>query len=277
MHPLAQTALTFLYISSTWKSAACSGMGIVGGKEVKPHSSPWMVSIQCNNHHFCGGTLIKDQWVLTAAHCKRQCEKPASMTVLLGAHSLTKEKDTVRMGIEKPFIPGTFSLKTKADDIMLIKLEKRVKTKGKKIKVKDLPKDGKDVPVGTSCQVTGWGRTRKEANEASDTLRGVEVKIEDRDLCRCLYNKNPMITEDMLCAGNKKTKADACQGDSGGPLVCKKALVGIVSGGYGCGDPKKPGVYTRLSKKHLSWIKSIIKNQYNTTISEGYVSPNAFP
>ncbi|KAG7476685.1 hypothetical protein MATL_G00085550 [Megalops atlanticus] len=277
MHLLAQTVLTFLCMSSTWKPTACSGMGIIGGKEIKPHSCPWMVSIQYENRHLCGGTLIKDQWVLTAAHCKSHFKKPASVTVLLGAHSLTKEKDTVRMRIEKTFEPRTFNLKTKADDIMLIKLEKRVKTKGKKIKVKDLPKDGKDVPAGTSCQVIGWGVTRKEANNPSDTLQGVEVKIEDRDLCRCLYNKNPTITEDMLCAGNKKTKADACQGDSGGPLVCKKALVGVVSGGSGCGDPKKPGVYTRLSKTHLSWIKNIIKNQYNITTSEGDVSPNAFP
>ncbi|XP_064164924.1 granzyme K-like [Anguilla rostrata] len=144
-------------------------------------------------------------------------------------------------------------------------LKKKVKAKGKKIRVKDLPKSGKDVPVGTSCQVTGWGVTKEKVRVASNTLQGVEVKIEGRDLCSCYYNSNPVITQDMLCAGNKKAKADACWGDSGGPLLCKKMLVGVVSGGHGCGDPKKPGVYTRLSERHLSWIKKIIKHRSNIT------------
>ena len=58
------------------------------------------------------------------------------------------------------------------------------------------------------------------------------------------------------------------QGDSGGPLLCKKVLVGVVSGGTGCGDPKKPGVYTRLSDRHLRWIENMIEHRSNTSISQ---------
>ena len=60
-------------------------------------------------------------------------------------------------------------------------------------------------------------------------------------------------------------KRSCFQGDSGGPLECNKNVVGLVSGGAGCGDPKKPGVYTRLSEKHMSWINKIIKGQSNNT------------
>ncbi|KAG5834093.1 hypothetical protein ANANG_G00257600 [Anguilla anguilla] len=228
MSPLGPAAWIFLQIFSSWKSAACSEEGIIGGKEVKPHSSPWMVSLQSSGKHVCGGVLIKDQWVLTAAHCESEFGQCTAVEAVLGAHSLQKDRDAERLGVQECIKSRTFNKNTRADDIMLIKLKKKVKAKGKKI-------------------------------------RGVEVKIEDRDLCNCYYNSNPVITQDMLCAGNKKAKADACWGDSGGPLICKKLLVGVVSGGHGCGDPKKPGVYTRLSDRHLSWIKTIIKKRSNIT------------
>lgn len=69
----------------------------------------------------------------------------------------------------------------------------------------------------------------------------------------------------MLTCMKGQMFVDLFQGDSGGPLECKKAFVGLVSGGLGCGNPKKPGVYTRFSKRHLDWIHKIIKHQSNTT------------
>ncbi|XP_076139273.1 granzyme K isoform X2 [Alosa pseudoharengus] len=188
------------------------------------------------------------------------------VTVLLGAHSLKNEKNTIRVGIERCEIPRTFRMTTKADDIMLMKLKDKVKVKKEKVKTVKLPKSHKDIPSKTKCQVTGWGVTDPNGKKASDTLKYVEVSIIERDYCTCLYNQNPVITEDMLCAGNKKPQHDACLGDSGGPLECNKNLVGLVSGGLGCGDPKKPGVYTRLSEKHMSWINNIIKRQSNSTV-----------
>eukprot|EP00063_Salmo_salar_P013933 XP_013988768.1 PREDICTED: granzyme K-like [Salmo salar] len=261
--PLLQTALL---IASVWKLAACSEVTIVGGHEVKPHSRPWMVSLQVKNNHVCGGTLIRDQWVLTAAHCKGVFgESKKFVEAVLGAHSLTSSKNTQRVGIEEYYVPGTYSDRTKEDDIMLIKLKMKVKINSKAVKVKEVSKSGKDLQVGTQCHVTGWGVVSATGSMPSDTLQGAEVDILDRKLCDCFYNRNPVITQDMLCASNNKRQADACKGDSGGPLECKKAFVGLVSGGLGCGNPKKPGVYTRFSKRHLDWIHKIIKHQSNTT------------
>ncbi|KAG5272041.1 hypothetical protein AALO_G00161000 [Alosa alosa] len=243
-----------------------AGVSIVGGKDVKAHSKPWMVSIQSKKEHICGGVLIQDQWVLTAAHCQKSFSSLGDVTVLLGAHSLKNEKNTIRVGIERCEIPRTFSMTTKADDIMLMKLKDKVKVKKEKVKTVKLPKSHKDIPSKTKCQVTGWGVTDPNGKKASDTLKYVEVSIIERDYCACLYKQNLVITEDMLCAGNKKPLHDACLGDSGGPLECNKNLVGLVSGGSGCGDPKKPGVYTRLSEKQMSWINNIIKRQSNSTV-----------
>nr|XP_015195711.1 PREDICTED: granzyme K-like isoform X1 [Lepisosteus oculatus] len=261
MFTWSQFVLDVLYVSAI-SLATGSGSEIVGGREVKAHSSPWMVSIQVSEKHVCGGTLIKSQWVLTAAHCELTFN--GTITALLGAHSLSKkEKYKQRLEIEKCFKHPDFDKKTKLNDIMLMKLKKKVK--GKKISTKSLPKSKKDIKNGKQCTVRGWGTKNEKIVKISDTLQVADVIIVDRALCNRYYKGNPIITENMLCAGNKKEKEDACQGDSGGPLLCSNDFVGIVSGGGGCGNPEKPGVYTRLSKKYLSWIAAIMKQNTNVT------------
>ncbi|XP_051956731.1 granzyme K-like [Xyrauchen texanus] len=245
--------LVFAFLSV----AVCSDVSIVGGKEVKKHQS-WMVSIQKEQFHVCGGILIQNQWVLTSAQC---IEKPIeSVTVLIGTLSLKNNKGSQRVGILSYEYPKTFNEKTKKDDIMLIKLNKKVKAKPKKI-----PKKEQDVPPGTNCVVKGWGTTDPNVMEPSDKLQMLDVTIIDRNLCNNYYNSDPVITKDMLCAGKKLEKRGTCWGDSGGPLECKKNIVGVVSGSRGCGNPKKPTVYTFLSKRHIIWINSVLKKQLNST------------
>ncbi|XP_066502768.1 granzyme K-like [Hoplias malabaricus] len=266
MHFPQPSLLNSVLLLTVFHAAVCVDVSIVGGKEVKKHK-PWLVSIQLKHSHICGGTLIHEQWVLTAAHCKDFLEPFGSVTVLLGALSLKNSKNTQRIGVMGHKIPNTFSKATKANDIMLLKLQNKAQLKNKSVATKKLPSSGKDIPAGTKCEVSGWGRTNTESAVASDVLREVEVTVVNRDLCNCYYNKNPVITEDMLCAGNKQPGRDACSGDSGSPLECKNSIVGLVSGGNGCGEPKKPGVYTLLSKKHIFWIKTILKKQSNSTDS----------
>ncbi|XP_047661257.1 granzyme K-like isoform X1 [Tachysurus fulvidraco] len=260
MHLQQSSFLLFLILL---KATACSGSFIIGGKEVKK-PKPWMVSIQVENSHVCGGTLIHPEWVLSAAHCKILYRlKPTTM--LVGAHSLTKDKNAQRVKVQSFHIPKTFSNKTKVDDIMLLKLQDKVQLKKKIVEVRTISKSGKDILAGTKCVVSGWGTTQVEAPKFSATLQEVEVTVIDRELCNCYYNSNPKITDDMLCAGNKQGNKDACWGDSGGPLECQKSIVAVVSGGNGCGNPKKPGVYTLLSKRHISWINTILKKFSNST------------
>lgn len=158
-------------------------------------------------------------------------------TVLIGAHSLTKDKYAVRVKIQSVHIPETFSTDTKVDDIMLLKvrhfraryglpkrmhkgfrlkndaffqLQHKVQIKKNKVDVKKIPEPGKDIPAGTKCEVRGWGVTSPEHKKPSDILREVEVTVVDRKLCSCYYNNKPKITDDMLCAGNEQGHKDAC-------------------------------------------------------------------
>ncbi|NWR73613.1 GRAA protein, partial [Centropus unirufus] len=231
---------------------------IIGGTEVAPHSRPFMALI-CgeNGKPICGGALIKENWVLTAAHCSMERGK-----VILGAHSQkAKEKEKQIILIGKQIRYPCYSPSTKENDIMLLQLQKRAKL-NKAVKLIPLPASDEDPKPGTTCTVTGWGQTHNRRKELSDTLREVNITVISRQTCndRRHYNKKPVITENMICAGAKNGGKDSCSGDSGGPLRCNNVMRGITSFGKPnrCGAVDGPGVYTRLTKKYLQWIRETI-------------------
>ncbi|XP_044537045.1 granzyme A [Gracilinanus agilis] len=235
-----------------------SCVDIIGGNEVFPHSRPYMALIH-NKNDFCGGALIKENWVITAAHCNTK----ASSKVILGAHSSKKAEPeqqikTIKQHIPYPcWVPSTHS-----GDLKLLQLTDKVKIT-KAVKTLKLPQNAKDIKPGTICKVAGWGQINNTKKTQSETLREVNVTVIDRKICndKHHYNFDPVIGLDMICAGNLKGGKDSCNGDSGGPLICKDNFVGITSFGLPgkCGVPQGPGVYTRLTKEHLNWIKNTIK------------------
>ncbi|CAI9624484.1 unnamed protein product [Staurois parvus] len=115
--------------------------------------------------------------------------------------------------------------------------------------------------AGTHCSTAGWGVTDIKHPKLSDVLREVNLTIVTNNTCSKAYSKatkKVIITSSMICAGPlKKRKDDTCQGDSGGPLICNNKFTGIVSFGNKCGNPKFPGVYTRLTNKYLNWIREV--------------------
>ncbi|XP_043920357.1 granzyme A-like [Protopterus annectens] len=122
-----------------------------------------------------------------------------------------------------------------------------------------LPQPLKDLKDGTICNVAGWGKTSKFSPKLSDKLRGVNVIVIHRAICNSPkhWNLHPAVTQNMLCAGDKKGKQDACTVDTGGPLVCSGMLRGITSV-TACGSTKKPTIYTFLGKKLISWIQETL-------------------
>ncbi|XP_061117503.1 granzyme A-like [Conger conger] len=237
---------------------AGEGAEIIGGKEVPPHSLPFMALLQnSEGKQFCGGTLIDLQWVLTAAHCRNVSR------VLLGVHVRSKSEmeyrqlQKVKHSVLHPF----YDSYSKVNDLMLLKLDRKAK-KTKAVRPLTLPPPVQDVPAGTGCVVAGWGAT-KNGGVMSDVLMSANVTVIDRALCNSkdYYNLDPIITNEMLCAGYKdKRPVDTCQGDSGGPLLCEGKLRGVTSFGKKCGLKKKPGVYAVLTKKQTQWIHKTIKS-----------------
>ncbi|CAO2591063.1 Granzyme B(G,H) [Lemmus lemmus] len=198
----------------------------------------------------CGGFLVKDNFVLTAAHCMG-----SSMKVILGAHNIRfKEKTWQIIPVAQPIPHPDYNQSLdNSSDIMLLKLERKAK-RTRAVKPLNLPRSNVHVKPGDVCYVAGWGRLAP-MGKLSDTLQEVELTVQKDQECEArfphLYKKTIQI-----CVGDPKINHSASPGDSGGPLVCKKAAAGIASYGYENGSA--PCAFIRVSS-FLSWIKKTMK------------------
>ncbi|XP_059199602.1 granzyme E-like [Centropristis striata] len=236
--------------------SGASESGIVHGKVSKPHSRPYMASLQIRGHHTCGGILIREDFVLTAAHCKNS----EPLTVVLGAHDIRKkEKSQQRIQVAKyhqhPDFTGQFD-----NDIMLLELKENAKL-NKYVKAIGLPeKDGK-IPANNICTVAGWGQTADD-EPASNVLKEATEKIQSPSECKKKWKV--FIPKQMLCTKFDKKKGGVCQGDSGGPLLCNSKPQGITAftAKGDCNNPKYPHVFTKVSF-FLPWIQKVMKGPGN--------------
>ncbi|XP_069744949.1 transmembrane protease serine 2-like isoform X2 [Narcine bancroftii] len=226
---------------------------IVGGRPASQGEFPWQVSLQVQNRHVCGGTLLTPHWIITAAHCEGRFNSPYYWQVYGGQIKLSEAYPQIVHKVEKMIIHEMFDSETKDFDIALLKLLTPFKFSDV-ISPICLPNYGQAFPSGSASWVSGWGDSR-EGGMISEVLQKVLLPLVDTEDCEKLYIRD--ITARMICAGFSQGGFDACQGDSGGPLSIYQNsswwLVGTTSWGVGCGRENKPGVYTKISAV-LDWI-----------------------
>uniref|UniRef100_A0A3Q2ZL72 Zgc:100868 n=1 Tax=Kryptolebias marmoratus TaxID=37003 RepID=A0A3Q2ZL72_KRYMA len=237
-------SLFFLHLSSDCGQPPLNTR-IVGGQEAPAGSWPWQVSLQ-QSAHFCGGSLINNLWVLTAAHCVPS-GNPAGLTVFLGLQSLQgSNPNKVSRTVAQIIVHPDYNSVTSNNDIALLKLSSSVSFTSY-ISPVCLAASDSSFYSGVNSWVTGWGNVGEGGGLLSKCSEGITI------------------TDNMICAGLTEGGKDSCQGDSGGPMVSKQGgrwiQAGVVSFGVGCARPNIPGVYTRVSQ-YQNWVNSqITSNQ----------------
>ncbi|XP_012386333.1 serine protease 44 [Dasypus novemcinctus] len=224
---------------------------IVGGKPAAAKRWPWQVSLQVDNSHICGGSLIAHQWVMTAAHC---IFGHLDYTVKLGdTHVHHKASTAVAVPALDIVSHQYFNVRAFSEDIALVLLEFPV-TYSPHIQPVCLPEKSFQVASGTECWVTGWGRL-VEDGETMVELQEVKQTIIRGEKCDEMYQKRlktlrRLVRKGVIC-GQYHGGETPCRGDSGGPLVCEYnntwIQVGIVSWGIACGQKGYPVVYSDVS------------------------------
>ncbi|XP_008115752.1 serine protease 27 isoform X2 [Anolis carolinensis] len=242
---------------------------ILGGSKAKVGAWPWQVSLRKNREHICGGSLISNQWVVTAAHCFDGPLNPAEYQVNLGEYELPKPSPSmVSASISEIIVHPYYAGLGLSADIALMKLKEPVQFSQTILPI-CLPNssDPDSFSSGMTCSATGWGAFIREKGLIARILQEIEIQIVDIEECNKRYQNESsqfvpenytLIYKDMICAGDLKGKKDTCQGDSGGPLACKLDntwfMAGITSFGPPCGVSTQPGVYTRTSS-FVNWIQ----------------------
>ena len=230
---------------------------IVGGSAALDGEFPFLVKLNVaigNTNYLCGGSLLADTWVITAAHC---LEGAAASGVSIRAGSNQKSSGGEVISASRLFTHPDYDNFTLDNDIALIELSTAV-TAPKTGTINPLTSNETSVmPEGSAVWVAGWGTTSFLGSGTEDLLK-VSVDVSYRDACAensGYYDSE--LTDNMLCAGVPGGGQDACQGDSGGPLFRYDNnefwLAGIVSWGEGCALANYPGVYARVANFD-NWI-----------------------
>ncbi|XP_017797590.1 PREDICTED: vitellin-degrading protease-like [Habropoda laboriosa] len=249
------TMWTLLLLLSALGCAHSFDPRIIGGSSASIQEYPYQVSIHYYGELSCGGSIISESWVLTAAHCVYGLS-PSRIQIRL--HSTYNNAGGVLIdGIKRITWHNKYNPHTYDNDAALIMLPNPIiiNVTAKPIR---LAESSITVPAGKTAVVTGWGRLTANGG-MSPSLQSLNVPIVDTNQCKKIFsNIGHVVTENMICAGILSGGYDTCQGDSGGPLVYNGVQIGIVSWGYQCATPQYPGVYTRVSAIR-SWIMNTAK------------------
>jgi secreted trypsin-like serine protease len=262
---LAVFSFSALFACKQDKKEAQSETQIIGGRAVEEAPGSFVTLVDTGGRDtFCGGTYIGNGTVVTAAHCIDSLTNSLSLVFrALSTKELGSQNQVVVRAIAKPEKANHGPYKI--NDIALLFFEEA--------DLQNVPR--KPVAANWAGSITveepkpseklsvfGFGNASSQGSVFPETLRSVQLETRDTSACVAAMKEDKTeveLIDSQMCAGSLEGKVDSCQGDSGGALYrmgsnrTSETLVGVVSWGIGCAQPKKPGIYTRVSA-FKDWI-----------------------
>ncbi|XP_072326964.1 acrosin-like isoform X1 [Scyliorhinus torazame] len=239
---------------------------ILGNHDADLGAWPWLVSVQIASKdgtygHTCGGSIIDNYWVLTAAHCFKAkiSNNVEKIMLVFGLEQISRfSKDTYARPVAEVIKHENYNPDTESNDIALIKVTDPIVFTDF-VQPVCLQYQKLDIAELKPCVTAGWGMVEGKGRRA-DVLQEQEISIIPTAICNQGDWHNGSLSDQVLCAGFKWAGPDRCQTDSGGPLVCKVLgagkfyQLGITNWGLGCGHKVHPGIYTSV-RKYIEWIE----------------------
>ncbi|WP_070967789.1 S1 family peptidase [Vibrio sonorensis] len=296
---LFQLLLFLLLLSPISISSSNASPRIISGKPVEKNEWPFLVALVKKGQpafegQFCGGTIIDEWRILTAAHCVHGIN-PEDLEVVVGVNDLSKETTQgTRYGVDNIINEDFFDYSAKDYDMAIVELSRKlIGSDFQPVSLaRNLPRGGTE--DGAPLLIAGWGATDAENALQSSPfkLHQAELNLMSQSECRSFVSSNPLIgaliRDSNLCAKAVDSQ-NACQGDSGGPLVRKDTgeQIGVLS--WTLADCKSLSVYSDVSYFN-AWIRSVqnglsqtsikylgVTSESNPTHTLTYVNKTSFP
>ncbi|KAH8283486.1 hypothetical protein KR018_003754 [Drosophila ironensis] len=222
---------------------------IVGGTSTTQSAvGGYVVNLRYDGVFYCGGSLVTNLYVVTAAHCLSGYA--AGRIRVQGGVSKLSQTGVIR-GVAKYFIPRSYSNSTLNMDVGVIRLQSAMSGNN----IRTIPLCQVQWRSGDFMRVSGWGITQYKNSNASNQLRTVRIQLIRKTTCQAAYRYRDSLSGSTFCA--RSAGKDSCSGDSGGGVIYQRQLCGIVSWGLGCANAKYPGVYTSVHRARSFILRSM--------------------